>query len=245
MKQLELNFELPEVEARPETQQRAKPQEDAAQIAQAAITEPNAASSGLARLETPNQGPAGPDPFDPRNHKKPQDPRLNPGAGSPTSGLPASIEPRKPKKSWFVRIHPDPSYRAVVPLYTDDDAKRREGNSYLFAPGLEIPPDLEDLVRDTLVAAAITSSGIPFLYTLNISDSTWYESGVEVFRVITDEWKRITSADGCYVMKSTIAKLDEPHFPDAPFRDWLECAFSKRLIKSLDDPLVKKLRGGR
>src|SRR5580704_12123012 len=31
MKQLELNFELPEVEARPETQQRAKPQEDAAQ----------------------------------------------------------------------------------------------------------------------------------------------------------------------------------------------------------------------
>jgi len=193
--------------------------------------------------EAPDQGSGEPDPFDPKNHKKSQDPRLNPGAGSPTSGLPANIEARKPKKDWFIRVHPDPNYRAVVRLYTNDDAKRREGNSYLFAPSVEIPPDMEDLVRDTLVAAAITSGGTPFIYTLNVSDSTWYESGVEVFRVVTDQWMRVIPADGCYVTKPPIAKLDEPNFPDAPFRDWLERAFSKRLIKSLDDPLVKKLRG--
>jgi hypothetical protein len=192
--------------------------------------------------EAPDQGSGEPDPFDPRNHKKSQDPRLNTGAGSPT-GLPATIEARKPKKDWFIRVHPDPNYRSVLRLYTSDDAKRREGNSYLFAPSLEIPPDMEDLVRDTLVAAAITSSGIPFLYTLNISDSTWYESGVEVFRLATDDWVRVTPADGCYITKPPIARLDEPRFPEAPFRDWLERAFSKRLIKSLDDPLVKKLRG--
>jgi hypothetical protein len=246
MKQLEFNFELPETEAIPETHQPVKRQENAAQIAQPVrpvISEPTVQTSGPAKLEIHNQDLSDPDPFDPRNHKKPQDPRLNPGSDPAAHGLPANIEARKPKKPWFIRIHPDPAYRAVLPLYTDDDSKRREGNAYLFTPGLEIPPDLQDLVRDTLVAAAITSSGIPFLYTLNITDSTWYESGVEVFRLATDEWVRVTPADGCYVPKPPIAKLGEPNFPDVPFRNWLERAFSKRLIKSLDDPLVKKLRG--
>lgn len=206
------------------------------------IAKPNGKDPEAAQLATP-QGEL--DPFDPRNHKKPQDPRLNPGAFAATSGLPSTIYIGKPKKSWYIRFHPDPAYRAVLPLYTDDDVKRREGNDYLFAPGLQIPPDLEDLVRDTLVVAAITSSGVPFVYKLPVTDSSWYESGLELIVLVTEEWKRVAAGDGCYVMKSPIAKIDEPIFPDAPFRNWLERAFSKRLIKSLDDPLVKKLRGAR
>jgi hypothetical protein len=46
------------------------------------------------------------DPFDPRNFKKAQDPRLNPGADPATSGLPSSIEARKPKKTWFFSRSP-------------------------------------------------------------------------------------------------------------------------------------------
>jgi len=191
-------------------------------------------------------GSAGPqivDPYDPTNYHKPQDPRLNLGLDQLLGGLPNTIEARKPKKSWFIRIHPDPNYQVVLPLYIDDDSKRRENNSYLFAPGLEIPPDLESLVRDTLVAAAITNSGTHFLYMLAVSDSTWYESGVEVLRRAREAWVRVFPQDGCYVMRSPVATLGEPHFPDVPFRDYLERAFSKRLIKSLDHPIVKKLRG--
>ena len=185
------------------------------------------------------------DPFDPKNHRKPQDPRLNFGSDQPDLALPNTIEVRKPKKSWFIRIHPDPNYRAVLRVFTDDDAKRRENNSYLFAPGLEIPPDLGSLVRDTLVAAAITSSRIHFLYSLSVTDSSWYESGVEVFRRATEEWVRVTPGEGCYLISPPIAKLEEPNFPNVPFREYLERAFSKRLFKSLDDPLVKRLRGSR
>jgi hypothetical protein len=36
----------------------------------------------------------------------------------------------------------------------------------------------------------------------------------------TEEWLRVTAGDGCYITSPPIAKLDEPHFPDAPFRDW-------------------------
>ncbi|MFZ0635273.1 MAG: hypothetical protein WA755_00250 [Candidatus Acidiferrales bacterium] len=185
------------------------------------------------------------DPFDPRNFKRPQDPRLAPGGNSTPAGLPNTIEARKPNKSWFFRIHPDSAYRAVLPLFVDDDSKNRSANSYLFAPDFEVPNDLDGLVRDTLVAAAITCSGTPFLYVLPVSDSTWYESGVEVIRAATEDWIRVGSKDGGYVITPPVAKLEDPRFPDVPFRDWLERAFGKRLIRSLDDPVVKKLRGGR
>jgi hypothetical protein len=190
-----------------------------------------------------NNVPEVDDPFDPARYRKPQDPRLSPELDQDRSNLPNTIDARKPKKSWFIRIHPDPDYRAILPLYTDDDSKRRENNSYLFAPGLEIPPDLESLVRDTLVAAAITNAGVPFLYTLNVTDSTWYESGIEAIRLATERWVRVTPCESCYLVTYPIAVLEEPRFPDVPFRDYLERAFAKRLIKSLDDPLVKKLRG--
>ena len=206
---------------------------------------PNGGTGELAQPATCAHGSPELDPFDPRNHRKPQDARLNPGADPATTSLPSTMEARKPKKSSFIRVHPNPNYRAVLPLYTDDDSKRRDNNTYLFAPGLEIPPDLEGLVRDTLVVAAITSFGIPFLYTLAVTDSSWYESGLEVILRATEEWVRVTPADGCYKTDPPIAKLDEPRFPDVPFRDWLERAFSKRLIKSLDHPLVKRLRGAR
>jgi len=237
--------DLPNIPAKQDTRQAAEKPDAPQETAQSHPSKLNSKTSESAKVETHNLGSGDPDPFDPRNHKKPQDPRLNPGAGAPSSALPANIEPRKPKKSWFIRVHTNPDYRTVLPLYTDDDSKRREGNSYLFAPGLEIPPDLEDLVRDNIVAAAITSSGIPFLYTIAVTDSSWYESGLGAILRATEEWVRVIPADGFYKIDFPIAKLDEPRFPDVPFRDWLERAFSKRLIKSLDDPLVKKLRGAR
>jgi hypothetical protein len=211
-----------------------------------AVTTEEGAVTGQAETHCQSvQDEAGIDVFDPRNYRKPQDPRLNPGVELVAAGLPNTIEARKPDRAWFIRIHPAQEYRAILPLYVDGDSKRRSSNSYLFVPGLEIPPDLDGLVRDTLVAAATTSSGIHFLYTLSVSDSTWYESGVEVFRRAADEWVRVQPADSCYVMTPPIANLDEPRFPSVPFRDYLERAFSKRLVKSLDDPLVKKLRGAR
>src|ERR1700751_5320124 len=112
---------------------------------------------GASASETAAARPPEVDPFNPKNYRKVQDPRLNPGADPATSGLPNSIEARKPKKAWYFRIHSDPAYRATLPLYTDEDSKRRD-DSYLFAPGLEIPADLEDIVRDNIVAAAITNT---------------------------------------------------------------------------------------
>jgi len=185
------------------------------------------------------------DPFDPQNFKKSQDPRLNPTDQQSSCGLPNTIMVGKPKKAWFVRFHADPNYRTVAPIYTDDDTNRRDENSYLFAPGLAIPADIECLVRDTLLVAAVTSAGIPFLYKLPVTDSPWYESGLELILGGMTQWLRITPRDGCYVSSLPIAELAEPRFPAAPFRDWLERAFSKRLITSIDHPVVKKLRGAR
>ena len=185
------------------------------------------------------------DPFDPKNYRKPQDRRLNPNAES-GSYLPQTIEARRPKKSWFFRVHPSADYRVELPIYTDD-VKRRQDNVYLFSPGLKVPADIQDLVRDTLVAAAVTSEGVPFLYLLTVSDNSWYESGVDIIRLATEQWVRQTpdSAGGSYTITKPLADLGEPQFPDIPFRTYLERAFNKHVIFSLDDPLIKRLRGDR
>jgi hypothetical protein len=181
------------------------------------------------------------DPFDPASYKRAADPRLSDYANA--VGLPKIIEVRKPDPSWFVRLHQDPGYRGVFPMYFDRGAKRRENSAYLISPELPIPEDLEDLLRDTLLAVAVTSGGISFLYPLNISDSSWYESGLETFRRLTEEWGRVSAGTAGYVVTPPIATLPDPIFPDVPFREYLVGAFSKRLITSLDHPVVKKLRG--
>ncbi len=84
-----------------------------------------------------------PDPFDPKNYRKPQDRRLNPNADN-GSYLPQTIEARKPKKDWFFRVHSSADYRVELPIYTDD-VKRRQDNVYLFSPGLKVPADIQDL----------------------------------------------------------------------------------------------------
>jgi hypothetical protein len=219
-----------------------KQHEQSPQVEQPVTPKPNPQLTEPVQPAADTNGSQELDPFDPRHHKKPQDPRLNPGS-NPASGLPSNIHIGKPRKSWFIRFHPDPSYRAVLPLYSDEDAKRRDNNTYLFAPNLEIPADLEGLVRDTLVVAAINSAGVPFLYALAITDSSWYESGLELILRGTEEWVRVTPVEGAYKTDPPVAKLDEPHFPDVPLRNYLETAFKKRLITSLEHPLVKKLRG--
>ena len=102
---------------------------------------------------------------------------------------------------------------------------------------------MEGLIRKTLAAAAITDSGTHFLYLLPVSDSAWYESGIEVLQRAREEWVRVISQDGSYIMKFPISKLGEPQFVKVPFREYIVRAYSKRLISSLDDPLIKKLRG--
>jgi hypothetical protein len=201
----------------------------------------SAEASATARIETGNEPEL--DPLDPRNYRKPQDRRLNPNLDL-GSHLPQTLEARRPKKNWFFRIHPDPDYRIILPLYTDD-SKQRQSNIYLFSPGLKVPTDIVDLVRDSLVAAAITDEGTSFLYVLPVTNSGWYESGVEIITTATEQWVRQTPGSDGYIVTKPIAALPEPVFPDVPFRTYLERAFSKRVITSLDHPIIKKLRGDR
>lgn len=199
-------------------------------------------------MKTENDGDSGEiNLFDPKNFRKPQDPRLLRGPEQPLlGGFPVVIEARKPRKEEFVRVHSNPAYQAVLPLLVPGQPKkRREDNLYFLHPNLAIPSDLEHFVHDHLVAAAITSEGVPFLYTLKCSDTEWYDSGVEAMRQATDHWVHVIphQAESRYVTVRAIAELGEPRFPDLPLSVYFERAFSKHVIDSLEHPVVRKLRG--
>ena len=183
----------------------------------------------------------GVDPFDPQNFKN-SSVELEVEV---KSEWPDVLHAGKPKKSWWFRVHPNEEYRKSLPMLLNDEFKKRGENPYLFHPSLEIPSDLEDLVRPTLVTAAITSTGIPFLYCLVKSDSAWYESGLEVIQKAIESWVRVSPDGTGYRITSPqhAEKFSEPNFLSHPFRHWLETGFRRRLIATLDHPVVKELRG--
>jgi len=181
------------------------------------------------------------DPFDPASYSRPEDDRLKPTGES----LPAAIHCGRPLAAWFFRIHPDPAYRCMVRVFCDR-TKSRNGANYLWSPNLPIPDDIDALIRPTLVAAAVTDQQISFLYMV-AETSSWYESACTIMKEAMLEWRK-QAADkeaGEYVGSPAISDLGEPKFPDVPFRVYLERAFRRHLITTLEDPVVRRIRGVR
>jgi len=179
------------------------------------------------------------DPFDPASYKKVPDPLSEDSVFS--NGLPSTLRVGKPHNDWYIRLHPHPDYRLRAKTFVDRDSKSRD--CYLFAPDFEIPEEIDDLVRETLIVPAVARNGIYFLYTLNINESSWYATGKEVVRRGVKEWVRVKCDGEGYEVKNPQSKFPEPVFPDVPLREYLVRAFSKRLVRDANHPLVKRLLG--
>ena len=101
-------------------------------------------------------------------------------------------------------------------------------------------------MKETLVAACVNDRGEPFLYSVNC-ESSWYESAVFIMKEAMTSWQSQTADKTCgeYTSHAAIAELPEPMWPRVEFRTYLERAFRKHLIQSLDQPIVKQMRGAR
>jgi hypothetical protein len=184
------------------------------------------------------------DIFDPKNFRKPQDPRL---AGDENDGLmvPSVIETRKPRAPEFVRVHKDSDYRSVIPLLAVESATKRREELYFLHPEFEVPPELLPFVHDYMVAFAITRERMPFLYTVRVSDTTWYDSALICMKIAQNQWVHIISQQDkqAYITQPSVDDLPEPSWPVVTFRDLIARAFATRVVKDINHPVVRKLRG--
>jgi len=183
----------------------------------------------------------GPDPFDPEALRLAQD--FSAGLGVKKALL--TVPVRKPSWEWFIRVHPDPSYRlqtAVVEL-------KEAGETYLVAPTLWLELAGESTFTPRLLLTTINRQSVLFLWPIRLPGSegrvdAWSRSALEAGELATRKWVRV-QADmslGAYGVQYT-ENLPDPEWPDLPFRDLLRIAFRDRFIQSLDHPVLRQLRG--
>jgi hypothetical protein len=190
----------------------------------------------------PNSMPNGPDPFDPSALRLSQNLNASLGVKKALVAVPV----RKPHNSWFVRVHPDETYRlqtAVVEMKEDRE-------TYLVAQTLWPALATEALFKPKLLATAINRQGDVFLWELNLPRSNgrtdeWSRTALAAMNMAIDGWVRLSAnmSLGAYDVFQASGKLSEPDWPQVPFRELLRVAFKNRYIDSLDHPVLRKLRG--
>lgn len=191
----------------------------------------------------PNPDP-GPDPFDPDSLRLSQDPAAGMGVRKTLLSVPV----RKPDRSWFIRVNPDPRYHlqtAVIVLKMD-----RGEETYLVAPALR--PDLaaESTFSARAIYTCISREGVVFLWSIRLPGpdgrvDEWSRTALEAADLATKGWVRVAANKGlgAYDVFQATGNLPEPEWPTVPFKELLRVAFKDRLIDDLNHPVLRKLRG--
>jgi hypothetical protein len=195
-----------------------------------------------AKLKAARATDGEPDPFDPASLRLSQDF----GATIGVKKALLSVPPRKPDKSWFVRVHPDPAYRlqtAVIELKEDRE-------TYLVSPALWPHLTMEATFGPRALYTAINRQGVLFLWQIRLPGpdgkiDEWSRTALEAAERATKRWVRVAANMplGAYDVFEASAQLTEPDWPAVPFRDLLRVAFKERFIDTLDHPVLRKLRG--
>lgn len=158
-------------------------------------------------------------------------------------GTQTNIPVKKPGKKNFFRIHPDPSYR----LYDVEVIEVEGGDVYLVSADVQLPDDVTQFVSRVNLLAALSHHGKLFVWYFKNTDTSWASSALRVARRAQDEWVRIKAdfESGGYNIFTAPEPLrsKKPVFPALSPEEIFTLAFDNRMITSVDDPIIRSLRG--
>lgn len=157
-----------------------------------------------------------------------------------------TIPVRKPSKEWFIRTHPDPTYRlptCVLELKEDNEIYlvRRELWDHLLGESAFVPK---------ILVPTINRQGVLILWPIRLPGSDgklddWNASAMDAADRAKNVWLRIQSnrSLGAYEVYEAGSQDKEPIWPKEAFGELLKIAFKNRLIENLNHPVLKRLRG--
>jgi len=151
---------------------------------------------------------------------------------------------RKPLRQDFVRVHPSLDFRLETGVLEDKEA----GETYLVEPALWA--ELSGEVVPKVLFTAITRQDVVFLWPIRLPGEDgklddWNRSALDIAQRAMDVWLRVASSRslGAYEAHRPVADLPDPVWPDLSFKRLVEIAFRDRFIRSLDHPVLRRLRG--
>src|SRR5690242_5298341 len=151
---------------------------------------------------------------------------------------------RKPTRTEFVRVNPDPGLTLATAVFAD----KEERETYLVPPAMQT--ELIGELKPVLLSTAINRQGVTFLWPVPLPDesgrrSAWSETAREAAELAKTDWVRI-AADmqlGAYRLYKAEGELSDPVWPAKTLSELLEIAFTGRVIDSPNHPVLKRLRG--
>jgi hypothetical protein len=199
-------------------------------------------SLSLAHVGHPSNVPAGADPFDPASLRLSQNLAASLGVKKALLTVPV----RKPDKAWFVRVHPDESYR----LQTCVIELKEDRETYLVARDLWPELMTEATFSPRALFTSVNRQGVLFLWPVRLPGpdgkiDEWSRTSLEAAQRATKGWVRVQAnmSLGAYDVFEATGQLPEPEWPQTPFQELLRTAFKDRYIDRLDHPVLRKLRG--
>jgi hypothetical protein len=180
------------------------------------------------------------DPFDLTNLRLDQSFVESPGVKKLLTTVPV----RKPNPQDFVRVHPDPEYRAVLAIIELKDDRE------IYLVPAPMARELPGEFAMVTIYTAINRQGVVFLWPVRLPSpdgrvNEWHRSAAEAAELAMRRWVRVkpNMSLGAYEMFEAASTIPDPEWPELPFQELLRIGFRDRLVDRLDHAVVKRLRG--
>jgi hypothetical protein len=157
-----------------------------------------------------------------------------------------TIPIRRPDRQWWIRVHPEETWR--MPVYLLQLKEDRDRETYVVDPSLA--RELSGELAPAMLFTAINRQDVIFLWEVRLPGedgrhNPWHRSAYEAAQLAMDHWVRVSSnmSLGAYEVAKASADLPTPQWPEEGFSALLELAVRDRRIDNMDHPIVRRLRG--
>jgi hypothetical protein len=156
-----------------------------------------------------------------------------------------TVPVRKPIDQDFVRVHPNPQYRETLAFIELKDDRET------FIADLGAVPELQGECFFATLFTAISRTGTLFMWPVRAPaadgrTNDWHVSAATAAQYAMKSWVRIKANMSlrAYEIFEAESSILDPIWPELSFDSIYRIAFKDRVIRSLDHPVVKRLRGG-
>jgi hypothetical protein len=155
-----------------------------------------------------------------------------------------TVPVKKPGRQDFIRVRPGDDWHletAVLEL-------KEERETYLIDPSLwqELPGE----VVPKVLFVTMNRQGVLTLWPIRLPGEDgrhdeWNRSALEAAEMAKRGWIRVAAnmSLGAYEVYEAVGNIPEPDWPDTTFEEILRIAFKDRFIRTMDHPVIRRLRG--
>jgi hypothetical protein len=155
-----------------------------------------------------------------------------------------TVPVKKPNGQDFIRVNPDPAYRAQLATIEIKDDRE----VYLLTPrvAVEVPNEISMVMLYT----TINRQGVVSLWPVKLPTpdgrvNDWHNSAAQAAVLAMDKWVRVKAnmSLGAYEVFQSEGLIPDPEWPAHTFNELLKIGFRDKLVDNFEHPLIKRLRG--